>query len=324
MARKPSSKIKNPPGIAILGAGPFGRDFHYTTLDILRRKGEVRILGVYDRDLQKAEAAARDFKIPKVYRNFSEVLGESSASGYAVLVPPKVSREVILSLLPAGKPIFSEKPPGYTAEESRELSDKVLVPNVVAFNRRYMPQSLVFQKEFSKIKNVYFAEAHFYRSARTESDFVRCTGIHGINLLEHFFGSLVLESVETWDSPDGVSKIRIARFRFGNAARLLLKIFPACGSTYERIEVHSPETSLYFYGPNTTDAPGRIEVHEKGKVRVAHQGSAKQHRLETWGLVGEWRDFLQAIRTGKTAVSNFQNAWTSMDHAEKIETGRLG
>ena len=311
--------MKKPPGIVIIGAGPFGRDFHYTTLDILRRKGEVKVLGVYDRDAKKAESAALDFKIPKVYQNFSEVLGESSASGYAVLVPPKASHEVVLSLVPTGKPIFSEKPPGYTGKESRELSDKVRVPNVVAFNRRYMPQSLIFQKELSKIKTIYFAEAHFYRHARTEADFVRGTGIHGINLLEHFFGSLTLESVETWDNPDAVSKIRIARLRFRNDARLLLKIFPACGSTYERIEAHSPDTSLYFYGPNTTDTPGRIEVHEKGRIRLAHRGSAKQNRLETWGLVGEWRDFLQAIRTGKPTVSNFQNAWTGLALAEAIE-----
>ncbi|MBL8991791.1 MAG: hypothetical protein JNM63_00525, partial [Spirochaetia bacterium] len=119
--------------------------------------------------------------------------------------------------------------------------------------------------------------------------------------------------------PDGVSKIRIARLRFGKDARLLLKIFPACGSVYERIEAHSPETSLYFYGPNTTDAPGRIEVHEKGRIRIAHTGRIKQNRLETWGLLGEWRDFLQAIRTGKPTISNFQNAWTSMALAEAIE-----
>lgn len=313
--------MKKKPGIAIIGAGPFGRDFHYKTLSILRRKGEVDVLGVYDRDRRKAEAAARDFKIPKVYMDFSEVLGESSASGYAVLVPPRASCEVVLSLVPTGKPIFSEKPPGYTASESRELSEKVRVPNVVAFNRRYMPQSAVFQKELSRTENIYFAEAYFYRHARTEGDFVRGTGIHGINLLEHFFGALTLSSVETWDNPDGLSKVRIARLRFGKDARLLLKIFPSSGSTYERIEAHSPERSLYFYGPNTTDTPGRIEVHEKGRIRLAHRGSLKKDRLETWGLVGEWRDFLQAVRTGKPTLSNFQNAWTSMALAEAIEQG---
>lgn len=68
----------------------------------------------------------------------------------------------------------------------------------------------------------------------------------------------------------------------------------------------------------TVDVPGRIIVHEKGKVAQTIIDDA-QGALSVAGFLDEYRDFFRAVREGTPTISNFRNARATMEIAEAIE-----
>jgi hypothetical protein len=89
----------------------------------------------------------------------------------------------------------------------------------------------------------------------------------------------------------------------------------------ERIEVHSPSSSAWLYSSHydSSDYPGRIEIHEGKIVSQPMIGKATDDPLEAAGFINEWRDFISAVKTSSATISNFQNAWSAMSLAEEIE-----
>lgn len=311
------------PGVALIGAGRFAERFHFPALKLLSQKKEVRVVGVYDLDPARAAAMSKRFGLGKVYGSKEELAADPEVEGLAVLVRPTATHAVVKSLIRLNKPIFCEKPPGDSSREAKELGRIVKVPNVVAFNRRYTPMNVDFQKIVSGMKDVFFAEAHFYRHERTDADFVRSTGIHAVNLMEFVLGPIKLQRVDKWKNPNGKSFLWTAEVRFGKNARGILKFFPSSGALIERIEVHSPASSAWLFSSHydSSDYPGRIEIHEGKKVTIPVRGRTATSVLEASGFLGEWRDFLAALRGGGPTRSHFQNAWTSMALSEAIQDG---
>ncbi|MBL8994816.1 MAG: Gfo/Idh/MocA family oxidoreductase [Spirochaetia bacterium] len=314
---------KNLPSVAIIGAGRFAERFHFPALKLLVQKKEVRVTGVFDLDPARAAAMSKQFGLGKVYGSKEGLATDPEVEGIAVLVKLTVTFSVVKSLVPYKKPIFCEKPPGDNSREAKELGRIVKVPNVVAFNRRYTPMNVDFQKTVAGMKDIFFAEAHFYRHERTDDDFVRSTGIHAVNLMEFILGPMKLQRVDKWKNPNGKSFLWVAEVRFGKNARGLLKFFPSSGALIERIEVHSPASSAWLFSSHydSSDYPGRIEIHEGKKVAIPFQGKTATSVLEASGFLGEWRDFLSTLRKSAETRSHFQNAWPSMALAEAIQDG---
>lgn len=311
------------PAIAIVGAGRFAERFHFPTLKLLSQKKEVRVVGVFDIDANRAASMAKTFGLGKVFSSIEELGADPETEGIAVLVRPTVTFSVVKSLARFQKPIFCEKPPGDNSRQAKELGKIVKAPNVVAFNRRYTPMNLSFQKIISEMKDVFFAEAHFYRHERTDADFVRSTGIHAVNLMEFLVGPMKLRRVDKWKNPNGKSFLWVAEVRFGKNARGLLKFFPSSGALIERVEIHSPASSAWLFSSHydSSDYPGRIEIHQGKKVAIPFQGKTATSVLEASGFLGEWRDFIASLRRGVETRSHFQNAWSSMALAEAIQDG---
>lgn len=318
-----SIEKRNSLRVAVIGAGDWAQQYHFPALALLASEGAVTIAGVWNRTAATAERVARQFSIGRVYRSLEEVLTDAQLDCFVVLVNSNVLAETVGRLLVRGLPIFTEKPPGATYQEALMLAERVTVPNLVAFNRRYMPINRRFKELADAIEGVYFAECHFYRNERLYDHFVRETGVHGINYMEYLCGPIRELHTETGRIARNGSQFWISSVTFESGTRGVFKFFPCCGSSIERYEVHGQETSIYLHCPQsyTSDHPGRIEVHKSGHVDSIIYDAEEEEDLLSMGIVDEYREFFAAVLHGSGTASNFANACNTMKVAEAIEAG---
>jgi predicted dehydrogenase len=242
--------------------------------------------------------------------------------GFVVLVHSAAAPSVVLRVAERGLPILTEKPPGQSSADATMLAERIRVPNVVGFNRRYMPLARRFRSVVDGIESPFFAECHFYRNDRRHPRFVLETGIHGINFIEYLCGPIV-SIVATRFALSGEGRHAwVCPVVFESGMPGLLKFFPYCGSSIERYEVHGAERSAYFHCPAsyTSDRPGRVIVHERGNIATEFvDESSAQDELSTAGIIDEYHDFLRLFADPlHRAVSDFRNACNTMRVAEAI------
>jgi predicted dehydrogenase len=188
-----------------------------------------------------------------------------------------------------------------------------------------MPINRRFKELADEIRGAYFAECHFYRNERTSDHFILETGIHGINYMEHLCGPIRSVRTEKPGSSPARPSLWISSVTFDSGMRGIFKFFPSCGSSLERYELHGRDRSIYLHCPQTytSDHPGRILIHEKGR-QTASILDEEGERILTAGFLAEYRDLFKAIRDGSDTLSNFRNASNTMRVAEAIEAGDGG
>lgn len=313
--------------LAFVGSGAWARRYHFPALAFIREqmrdRFDLRLRGIFSLDTSQAQAMARVYGIERVYDSLDALREDADLSAIAVAVTPQALKGVIDRLIPCGLPLFSEKPPGISAQEAAYLAEQVAVPNVVAFNRRYIPLNQRFKEIVAAMQGIYFVAGHFLRHAREDEAFVIGTGVHWINYMEYLFGPITEVQVEHHPNPQNDTYGRLARLRFSTGLPGLLKIIPCTGSQHERVEVHSNDQSAYLDGP-LWETPGSILI-ERGTERTviapeAGSSDAADTPL-TRGIVDEYVDFFSAVCYGTPTRSNFQNAVNTMRVAEIIEGG---
>ena len=307
--------------VAVVGAGEWSRQYHLPSLKALAREIPLEIAGIWNQNTETAELAARQFKIGHVYPTFDALASDDNVDCFVVVVNSSATAEIVCRLSSRQLPLFTEKPPGKSYQEAQRLAEQIQVPNVVAFNRRYMPINRRFKQLADGISDAFFAECHFYRNERHYDHFVIETGIHGINYMEYLCGPISRVDTEMYRLPGAGTDIWISSVTFESGMRGLFKFFPCCGSSIERYELHGRHSSIYLHCPQsyTSDHPGKIDIHENGKLITTLYDEDGGSPLRTAGILDEYRDFFRAVGDGSRTVSNFNNACNTMRVAEAIE-----
>lgn len=310
----------SPVRLAVLGAGGWARQYHLPTLAALRSTGAVEIAGLWNRTTGTAAEAARQFGVQRVYRSLDELVDDDRLDGYVVVVDSGAVFDVVSALLARPLPMLVEKPPGRSYREALALADRVHVPNVVGFNRRYMPLNRRFRELAGTLTGAHYAGCRFHRHGRGAGRFIGETGIHGINFIEFVGGPIGAVRCLPQRAETGTC---VAWLEFETGMAGLVEFLPRSGASVERYEVHGPESSLYLESPTPycSDAPGRIVVHHRGRPAAVIAGvDDPDGSLLCAGLIDEYRDFLAAIADPAHATaSNFRNACNTMRIAEAIE-----
>ncbi|MCD6286841.1 MAG: Gfo/Idh/MocA family oxidoreductase, partial [Anaerolineae bacterium] len=317
--------------LAFVGSGNWARKYHFPTLAYLTQRSVTQELGVdlylrgiYSLDSEIAAGVATETGFEHVYPSLDALLDDEAVDAIAVAVTPSALASVLKRVIAKGVPIFSEKPPGVTTQEAKGLSDLITVPNVLAFNRRFIPLNNTFKDLVENLADIYYVEGAFYRHQRMDETFMIGTGIHWINFMEYLFGEIQDVNVERFPNPSNNTVNRIAQLTFPNKLRGQLKVFQCAGAQVERIEVHSASRSLTLYGP-LWEQPGRIIIHEGAQETIIDpEATNPLPEIIRLGIVGEYVEFLTKACAGLPTRSNFQNAVNSMRVAEVMEVIAAG
>lgn len=125
-------------GVGIIGAG-FAGTIH---VDALRRLGFVDLIAIADSNQELAEKKAHDLFIPKVYKDYRELINDPGIQVIHNCTPTNLHFQINTEIIESGKHIFSEKPLGMTAQEAYkmlELVKKHQIVHGVNFNYRMYP-----------------------------------------------------------------------------------------------------------------------------------------------------------------------------------------
>jgi predicted dehydrogenase len=102
------------------------------------------IAAIASRNLDKAQAAARQLGIPKAYGSYEELLADPDIDAVYIPLPNHLHVPWSIKALDAGKHVLCEKPIGLTATEARELLDAAQkrpgLKVMEAFMYRHHPQ----------------------------------------------------------------------------------------------------------------------------------------------------------------------------------------
>lgn len=110
--------MNNQVSVAIIGCGNIAGPY----LEDLQTYSHVKVLGVTDIDLERAEAMAARFNCHS-YASIADVLADPSVDLVVNLTIHHAHYAVTKQCLEAGKPVYSEKPLAMRYEEARELVD---------------------------------------------------------------------------------------------------------------------------------------------------------------------------------------------------------
>lgn len=102
--------------VGVVGAG-YVSGHHLRALNSL---SQVQVVGIADLDLDRAQAVAKSFKIPRVYSSVDELLA-SGVDVVHVLTPPAFHAAIAIQALQAGAHVLVEKPMAETPAQCEQM-----------------------------------------------------------------------------------------------------------------------------------------------------------------------------------------------------------
>jgi predicted dehydrogenase len=123
--------------VAIVGAGAIVQIAH---LPALARMRDVRVVGICDGDVSRAQAVASRFHIPAVYDDIEELLAETAPDAIAICTPNHLHEVHVRSALSRGAHVLCERPLALSAagvERVRAAADRADRALLVGMNHRF-------------------------------------------------------------------------------------------------------------------------------------------------------------------------------------------
>lgn len=127
--------------IVVIGAGGIVENAHLPAY----ARAHFPVLSIADSTLQKAEALASRFGVPRAFGSVEETVRFAPADAVYDVAVPAGNLLDVLTQLPDGAAVLMQKPMGETLEEARRIRDLCLAKSLTAavnFQLRYAPSIL--------------------------------------------------------------------------------------------------------------------------------------------------------------------------------------
>lgn len=155
--------------VGVLGAGRWAQRAH---IPGWKRDRRVEVVAVCDPQLQLAQEAGREFKIPIVTGDHHELLERDDIDVIDVCTTSKTHFDLTIQALEAGKHVLCEKPVGHDFKQTlqaRDLARSKGLKTKVGFTFRYSP-AMMYMKEL--IDNGYVGTPFIYNGYEQNSQWL--------------------------------------------------------------------------------------------------------------------------------------------------------
>jgi len=166
-ARIAKSKGEAKPEVKV-GVGVIGVGIGHAHLGGYRKSPHAKIVAVCDIDARRAEAAAAEFCVPRIFTDYHEMLKLAELDAVSVCLPNYLHAPVTIDCLRAGKHVLVEKPLAMNAREGERMvqaaaaADKLLL---IALNNRYRGDTGVLRRyiDQGELGRIYFGKCGWVR-----------------------------------------------------------------------------------------------------------------------------------------------------------------
>ncbi|MGA3349140.1 MAG: Gfo/Idh/MocA family oxidoreductase [Candidatus Sulfotelmatobacter sp.] len=205
----------NPISVAVVGVGVFGRN-HARIYKELEQQGEpVRLVGVVDPNLDRADSVAREFGC-RAFGSVDQLLTtRSEVSAASVAAPTIHHMEVASTLMKAGVDVLIEKPLAASLKEADELVQLAVAHKRIAQVGHLERFNPAVRATFPLLTQPMFFEVHrlsVFTPRSLDVDVVLDLMIHDLDIVLSFANSPVKE-VRAVGLPILSGKVDIANVR---------------------------------------------------------------------------------------------------------------
>ena len=157
--------------IAVIGAGTVARD---NQIPAFLKCSEAEVTAVFDRHIERAEALAGSYGIPKAYCRLEDVLADKDIDCVSICTGNVSHESLVLAAAEAGKNILCEKPMAISVEQAENMRRAVEKNNVtfmMAFVNRFRQESILLSElqRQGRFGEIYHARCGWVRRRGTPS-----------------------------------------------------------------------------------------------------------------------------------------------------------
>jgi predicted dehydrogenase len=271
---------------------------------------KVELLGVASRELDRAQAYAREWEIPRPYGSYEELLADDEIEAVYISLPNTLHVEWSIRALEAGKHVLCEKPlsrhprDAAAAFDAAERSERVLME---AFMWRHNPQTARLVElvrdgaigELRLVRSVFsyglYDESNIRLRTEVEGGALMDVGCYNVSASRLLGGEPERVFGEAWYGPTGTDWVFTATMRFPGD---VIATFD-CGTALpnrDELEAIGSEGSLVLDDPwhvlkpgielRRDDGVGRIEIEREDSYRLELENLSDAIRGEGTPLLG--------------------------------------
>jgi len=315
-----------PPTIRIgfIGAGGMANAVHYPSL---AEFPDVTLAAICDLDQAKLNKTADKYGVKARYTDYHQMLREVELDAVYVVMPPMPLRAIVLDVLAAGKHCFTEKPPGCSYAEAKEMADaaeKRGLLTMTAFNRRFAAVCVQARQMLEERGRLTQVMSEFHKDMLKSGPYyglsiIRTDIIHVVDFLRWVGGevkevkSYMDQFHANWDNTFNA----LIRFQSGMVG--ILTANRATGTRYERFEIHGKGAAAYIRAPETAEV--WFEGQKQPTLLEGEKLCGKKDNRITYGFRDENRYFIDCLKSGQRPHCCFQDSCKTMELCEIIERG---
>ena len=324
---------------AVIGVGAFGRNHVRVYQELAKQGGPVRLVGIVDSNLDRADAVARDFGC-RAFGSIDQLLTTHSEVQVAsVAVPTAQHLTVARTLMQAGIDVLIEKPLAASLTEadeliriSQSLGRVVQIGHLERFNpavRATLP--LITQPMFFEVHRL-----SVFTPRSLDIDVVLDLMIHDLDIVLSFVNSPVKE-IRAVGIPILSGKVDIANVRVEFASGCVANFTASRVSTgrVRKLRFFQPKQYVSLDYSRQDVLIFSIDSESEGTPSANPQIKlAKPSLMKEEPLYAELKSFLHAVRTRSRAVVTLEDGRRALDlalailntirtHAAKIQIERL-
>ena len=334
--------------IGVIGCGNIARSIHMPSLAEIEN---CEVVAVCDHHIEKAQAFAEQYNIPRVYTLHHEFLAQEQGKIDAVfcLVKPDQTYRVASDALKAGFHVMMEKPCGINSYQANSLARTAAAVGkvaAVAMNRRHIPvlqEALRMVKEVSEIVQV---DGRFMKYSDIDQGWhyasaYNCDIIHALDCVRYLAGSEVVNAasvVGRYNSP--VDNAWNCVMQFENGVTGTLRANYRAATRVHDFEIHGARASAFIdVGfPGRDDATATVifgdgvSIYSAAAVGIngtntvtlsAKEMAGGDKYYQYYGYKQEDQDFVNSILNGTKPLCTIEDAAKSMDLAEYLLEKRI-
>ncbi|MGA8762564.1 MAG: Gfo/Idh/MocA family oxidoreductase [Candidatus Sulfotelmatobacter sp.] len=314
---------QDPVPVAVVGVGVFGRN-HARVYKELEQQGEaVRLAGMVDSDLDRADAVAREFGC-RAFGSVEQMLTTHSEIRAASVTAPTVHHlGVARALMESGVDVLIEKPLATSLAEADELLDSARTHKRVAQVGHLERFNPAIQATFPLLTQPMFFEVHrlsVFRPRSLDVDVVLDLMIHDLDIVLAFANSPVKE-VRAVGLPILSGKVDIANVRLELESGCVANFTASRVSTervrklrffqpqqYVSVDYGRQEVLVFTVGEDgaaagtTSVAPVSSVASVNPQIKVARPPVASEEPLHA-----ELKSFLRAVRQRSTPAVTLED-----------------
>jgi len=325
----------------LVGAGGMGREWG----KLLGAHPDVALVGWVDLLPDAAKRAAADFGLDNVWTGTSltQALAELQPTFVVDVTVPQAHRAVTMEALAVGVPVLGEKPLADTMQHARQMvvaAERAGVLYMVSQNRRYTSGLQALRRLITEhLDGVGVLNADFYIGPHfggfrdtMEHPLLLDMAIHTFDAARYLSGTdpvaVYCDAFNpSWSWYHGAA-CATAIFEMSNGLRFTYR-----GSWCSEGQPTSWESAWRAVGPNGTATwdghatpIADLVVGQDGFLRQTEQQHSTLNTTMATGIAGSLNEFLHALRTGVTPMSechdNIKSLAMVFAAIESAETGR--